>query len=397
MKRINNLRRIVLDWYVHYGLNMKVEEGKKMARDIKNALVKVEYIKFMREVDGLSAQTIRQFENAIAFFDSVVGGAEYGKLSKAEIIRYKTALRNKKRDGKPISVSTVDNNLMRVFNFFRWLSQQPGYRRNLPPDKVHYLKPSRKERQTQRYSGRVVEASFSTVVELFNSITGHNQIDLRDRAAIAFLLSTGIRVDAFISLPISVIDEETLLFDQAPGDGVRTKFGKLLLGKVHNFNEHMTSAIKEWLTVYRGLGAAENAPFFPQGKTKTEELAYSIQEEVSFQPYQATGGMREMLKRRCAKAGIKNIAPHDFRHIFMIEIFKRVEKMEDLKVISQSIGHESLSTTFSSYGNYSPNILKDRLQHIDLSLKKKLEKERLGAMMLSVIDQFEQERLEEKE
>jgi site-specific recombinase XerD len=37
----------------------------------------------------------------------------------------------------------------------------------------------------------------------------------------------------------------------------------------------------------------------------------------------------------------------------------------DIKAISQSFGHDYVSTTFNIYGNLTPNELRDRLMEID--------------------------------
>lgn len=205
--------------------------------NVKNELIKREYVEGLKQVACFSEKTIRIFENAMAYIDDVLAGKDYARMTKDDFIKYKETLRGKLVNGHPVSKTTVVNHLVQVYKFFKWLINMPGYKSSLDLGKIQYLKPTRQELQAQRNRGRGIDSSFEDIERLFHSILAVTEIDFRDRAAVAFLALTGIRVEAFLSLPIKAIDPENWLFMQDPNQGVRTKFGKCILGKVHDLNE----------------------------------------------------------------------------------------------------------------------------------------------------------------
>lgn len=62
------------------------------------------------------------------------------------------------------------------------------------------------------------------------------------------------------------------------------------------------------------------------------------------------GAMREIFRKRATQMGLDYFSPHKFRHFNTSEALRYATNAEQIKAISQNLGHEKVSTTLFSYG-----------------------------------------------
>jgi integrase len=205
------------------------------------------------------------------------------------------------------------------------------------------------------------------VKKLAGSIIGQTEVNLRDRALIAFTCLTGMRDNAISSLPLKAFDREKLIIYQNPNYGIRTKFAKNITSKVFNFDDILLSYFLEWHNKLKENGFDENAPLFPRSKSKITEgnLSYEPSDEVEPIFWQSGAGVRNVFKHRAEKAGLEYYPPHTYRHLAIRLALAKATNGEEFKAVSQNFGHEDVSTTLSVYGNLGQAELIDRLSVID--------------------------------
>ncbi len=67
--------------------------------------------------------------------------------------------------------------------------------------------------------------------------------------------------------------------------------------------------------------------------------------------WQSTGPIREVFRRAFGAAGLPYFNPHAFRHTLVHHAMRLGLGPEEMKAWSQNVGHASVLTTFTSYGN----------------------------------------------
>ena len=204
-----------------------------------------------------------------------------------------------------------------------------------------------------------------------DSIVIRNEIDLRDRAMISFTLLTGMRDKAIASLPLGCFDDETLVINQNPRQGVETKFAKLITTMLFRFDEKMFGFIIEWSQHLKAKGFGSQDPLFPRAKLDqgNGNLSFQSATEVEANFWHGTGRIREIFKQRSQQAGLPYYPPHTFRHLAINLAVRACKNGEEIKAVSQNFGHEFVATTFGTYGNYVPSQLKEIIKEMDFSGK----------------------------
>jgi len=169
-------------------------------------------------------------------------------------------------------------------------------------------------------------------------------IDQRDQAAAAFLFLSGMRIDAFVSLPIKCVDLTNMCVEQFPEDGVRTKNRKAARTYLYQIPE-LTTVVQAWDRRVRAAVSWES-PWYAY--MRSDGMRFSG--KVGVTKYRRRDFVRG-LKRLCPQAGIEYRSPHAFRHGHGVYGVKHSNTMEELKAVSQNMMHATLTTTDSMYGN----------------------------------------------
>lgn len=162
---------------------------------------------------------------------------------------------------------------------------------------------------------------------------------IRDRALILLLARSGLRISEALALKPSGVD-----FTE---HSLRVLHGKGDKGTVRGFHPSADDALLRWLDARKRLGL-RNGPLFCtlQGGRMSDRQ------------------VRDMLKRRAAKAGIdKRVHPHGLRHTFANELRKAGM---DVAAISKLLGHSSIAITARYLDHLSNGQAVAALQHVEL-------------------------------
>jgi len=129
-------------------------------------------------------------------------------------------------DGKQgkLSAGYIKKTLSTARLFFTWLSDnESGYK----IIKQAWIKKLTAKRLSD--TPKVREAVSLEEVLVAASQEVHTIFERRTRAAVAFLLLTGVRIGAFVSLPLKLVDVPNRVVIQDPNQGVRTKNRKYIV------------------------------------------------------------------------------------------------------------------------------------------------------------------------
>lgn len=170
--------------------------------------------------------------------------------------------------------------------------------------------------------------SRAEVERLMKACSARGSAGIRDRALIALLYRTGLRIAEALALTPADVDLEQGLVVVLRGKGHKRR----LVG----LDPAAAAVLERWMRHRRQLGV----PRTYRGEPTT--VFCVITRPRLGKPLYASC-VRESLKRLAARAGIKRrVHPHGLRHTHAFEL-----AMEDtpLLVISKQLGHTSLATT----------------------------------------------------
>lgn len=142
---------------------------------------------------------------------------------------------------------------------------------------------------------------------------------VRNRALIAVLWRSGLRISEALALKPSDVDAERNTIRVAEGKGKKHR--------VVACDDEALALVSRWIEVRRGRGVDGRRTLFCTLKGGAVSSRY----------------VRTMLRRLARKAKVeRRIHPHAFRHTFASEL---VEEGQPLSVVQQALGHGSVVTT----------------------------------------------------
>jgi integrase len=287
--------------------------------------------------------------------------ADHIQFSKAPMIRpafpeYVLMLRSG-RQGEQFSQIYIKKIIRASYRFFVWLSSHHRGFGEINQIFLDTLKPPRMTVEPKEHEAVTFEEIRAIAQAPVYSIR-----DRRIRAAAVFWFLSGIRLGAFVSLPVSAVDLENLTIRQWPKLGVRTKFKKHATTYLLDIPELM-SVVKDWDKEVR---AASNnlgiwfAPISPE----TGKIEPAIREIGEHRNTRARKDLKDWLER----VGLPYHSPHKFRHGHAVFALMRAKDVPALKAVSQNLMHSNLSITDGVYGVLSGADVKGEI----LALSKKI-------------------------
>jgi integrase/recombinase XerD len=324
----------------------------------QNEKMKRMYFERLQEAKGYSKATILAIEKAIWKYEEFTKKEDYRSFNSEKAKAFKRWLATKKneRSKKPVSLSYQYHTLRHLKMFLEWLRNNVGYKSKLHQDDIDYLQLSKADSRIATTPKLPKYPSLPHIIKL-TQFEIKNEIDMRDRALIAFAALSAMRDTAIITLPLGCFDVKELTVDQNPAMGVKTKFSKRILTKLFVFDKRLLKYITDWhkyLTEEKLFVISD--PLFPASKielqSKTEHVFTVTGVEKAY--WKNTGPMRNIFKLRASHSALDYYSPHKFRHFAISEASKHANTTDQLKAISQNIGHENISTTFYSYGGMDP-------------------------------------------
>lgn len=329
----------------------------------KNEKMKRKYFDWLAGAEGYSEKTLDAIEKAIWKYEEFTKDADFAEFNSKIAQQFKKHLgtRPNTRSGGTLSLPTQYHTLRHVNSFFMWLSGQSGYKSKIKPLDVRYLRLTKEESRKATSPAHPKYPTLSHIKKLC-AFEIETEIDRRDRAMIAFAALSGMRDLAIISLPLGCFDPNTLHVEQDPKFGVQTKFSKHITTVLFRFDQQLLGYVLEWERYLREQKLFTDAdPLFPatnvELKSETEHAFTAKGVEAKF--WASAGTMRKVFQDRARQQELEYFSPHKFRHFAISEAQKYAHSAEELKAVSQNVGHENLGTTFFGYGHMDTFRVKD--------------------------------------
>jgi integrase len=309
------------------------------------------YLKYRLEVNHLSRSSMHLEEN---WLRHLLEWASEKQFSQAPNLRptFPEYILSARLDGKgqKLSPAYTKKVVRASFRFFSWLkTHQRGYK-NITAGWIDTLQPPRMTIEHKDHE--------AVTLEEIRAIAGAPVYTLRDRrirAAAVFWFLSGIRIGAFVSLPLAAVDLDNLAVQQWPKLGVRTKFKKHATTYLLDIPD-LLDVIRDWDREVRQICGNDGlwfAPFSPE----TGEIIPGAN-QVGDQRHTRA---RKDLKDWLYKVGLAYHSPHKFRHGNAVFSLKNAKDVAALKAVSQNLMHSNLSITDGVYGILSDNDVKGQI------------------------------------
>ena len=333
-----------------------------------NERVKREYYEYQKEANRKSNNTIDNIRKAIDRYERFTDFTDFKGFRKQKAVAFKKNLaRTKARNSKkPLSKATLSSTLRHLKDFFKWLAYQKGFKK-IDIRQIEYFNLSEKESREARGKSIKRYPSFEQIRAVLASMPSDSDIILRNRALIAFTALTGIRDGAMASLKLKHVKLDQELVVQRP-DEVRTKFSKTIFTHFFPVGDDIKEIVVEWIRFLKKERLFnDNDPVFPRTKMSHNENFELQADGLEPTHWQSAGQIRKIFKAAFEAAGLEYYTPHSFRNM-LVKLGEQICRTpEEYKAWSQSIGHEHVLTTFTSYGQVDEHRQGELLRKLSVS------------------------------
>ena len=270
-----------------------------------------------RNARGRSERTIEWYTQQLNAYASYVARTDADAYEPETIEAFMVFER---RNGT--SDSTVHARYRALRAFFKWLGKRTRRNKESFDNPVEYIDSPNVSKKKPKV------ANADNLRKLIASIGSNDFQDIRDKFTIRLLWSTGVRVDEACHLELCDVD--------IINGFVMVRSGKGGKDRICPFDESFKTAYVEYI--------------FNRPSTTCNYLLLTCGGHVeNFSAGLQANGVRQMLRRRCADAGIPLVNPHSIRHLYAIE---RLNNGMQLSAVSAAMGHSSVSFTASHYAKW---------------------------------------------
>lgn len=296
-----------------------------MSHNISN--LKQEFLEYIEIEKGRAVKTVENYDHYLLRF------IDYAKIKNAEDIT-ESAIRdyrlwlnrqsggNNKATGATLKKKTQNYHLIALRAFLKYMAKR-GIK-TLSPEYIELAKVG--ERHIDLISS-------NELTRLMNAPEGNSLKSLRDKAIMALLFSTGLRVSELCSLSRDIDLRADEFSIRGKGEKIRVVF----------LSTDAKKAIKDYLAKRTDVDDALFVKTDGKERAEKEELRLTRR------------SIERIVKYYAVKAGIsKKVTPHVIRHCFATDL---LSNGADLRSVQMLLGHANIGTT-QVYTHVTDNQLK---------------------------------------
>jgi len=317
-----------------------------------NERIKRAHFIYLREARRRNDASVDGVAKALARFEASTGYRDFGKFHREQAVAFKRKLDQQtgERSGERLSRATVNSTLSALRTFFIWLADQPGYRRKISYSDADYFNLSEKDVRIARAVREKPFPSVDQVNRVLACAPATTDIEMRDRALIAFALLTGARDGALASLKLKHIDLAQSRLDQDARE-VKTKFSKTFSTWFFPVTGEALPIFTKWVQHLRqNLLWSDSDPLFPATRMGLGPDGGFVAAGLKREHWSTAEPIRRIFREGFERADLPYFKPHTIRDT-LVQFGEQVCKTpEEFKAWSQNLGHEKVLTTFTSYG-----------------------------------------------
>src|SRR4051812_47541064 len=173
-----------------------------------NERIKRRYFSFLKEAKRHSEATVDAVAKALARFEEHTKHRDFKAFRPEQAMAFKRVLagQDSQATGEKLSQATRYATLSHLKRFFQWLACQPGFKSSLTYSEAEYFNLSDKEARVATARRQRDCPTVDQVKHVIATMPSGSEIDLRNRALLAFTLLTGARDAATTSMMLKHVD-----------------------------------------------------------------------------------------------------------------------------------------------------------------------------------------------
>lgn len=319
----------------------------------RNVRIKRQYLIYLEEAKRLSPTSADQAAAAIDLFEAVNGFRDFAAFNIEQARKFKRHLDGaiNPKTGSPLSKATIYSRLMALKEFFKWLAGQPGYKSKITYTDSDFFHPSNNDGRIANASREKPVPTLEQIRQVLSNMPHTTDLEMRDRALVAFTILSGARDDAIASMLVKHVDvERRSVFHDARS--VRTKNRKTYVSTFNPVGPEVEEIVAKWvshLTTIKLFGPSD--PLFPATEMGLDAKKQFGPVGLSRRCWTSAGSIRRIFRQAFERAGLPYFHPHLFRKTLALLGQQICKSPEELKAFSQNLAHERVLTTFTSYGS----------------------------------------------
>ena len=320
----------------------------------ENERIKRKYFHYLRTAMRKDKSSVVKAAQAIQRFEASIGFATFKTFKIEQVVRFRDKLETEvsQATGKPLAKSTIASILAANKDFIFWLADKPGYKSRIGHSDADYFNMDAKGQRVARTARETPYPSLEMVRHAFDAMPGETEVQRRDKALLALLMTTGARDGAIASLRlkhVNIIDG--YVFQDARE--VRTKGSKTITTYFLPVDPVYTDYFTKWvLYLQKEKLFGPDDPVFPPleiGHKDGEFAVLGFKRDI----YSNANAIRKAIKQAFQSASLPTFTPHAFRKTLVKWASDTYQTVESFKAFSQNIGHSSVVTTASAYCHVS--------------------------------------------
>jgi integrase/recombinase XerD len=318
-----------------------------------NERIKRQYFIFLKEAKRQNESSVDAVAKAISRFEAYTKYRNFKSFHFEQAVGFKNHLakQTNQQTGKPLSKATMNSTLGQLKSFFQWLAMQSGYKSRISYTDTEYFNLSEKEVRIATARRETAVPTLEQIKHVIESMPNNTDIERRNRALIAFTLSTGARDSAIASMKLKHVDiAGNSVFQDARE--VKTKFSKTFTTYFFPVGDEIWEIVYDWVRYLKEeLLWSNNDPLFPKTSVTVGEHRSFEASGLQREHWSNASPIRTIFRKAFEAAGLPYFNPHSFRKTLTTLGQQRCQTPEDFKAWSQNLGHEEVMTTLYSYGH----------------------------------------------
>ena len=283
--------------------------------------LKREFLEHLEIEKGSALRTVENYEHYLTRFFEFGKIKSVGDITDSSIREFRLWLNrqvtgNNRATGGTVSKKTQNYYMIALRVFLKYLAKREI--KALPADRIELAKVG--ERQLDLITNQ-------ELTKLLNSPNGSTLKDLRDKAILELLFSTGLRVSELCSLTSDINLNTDELSIRGKGEKIRVVF----------ISDSAKNAVKKYLNSRKDMSDA----LFVQAPTR--KAVGEPTGNVGLGNPLTRRSVERIVKQHAIKSGIsKKVTPHVMRHMFATDL---LGNGADLRSVQAILGHANIGTT----------------------------------------------------
>ncbi len=284
--------------------------------------LKQQFLEYVEIEKGRSIKTVENYDHYLTVFLEQTKVDSPSQITDSVVREFRLWLNRQpahpaaKRPDKmreTLSRKTQNYYLIAIRAFLKYLARQEV--KTLPSERIELAK------VPERMLDLITEEELK---RLLDAPKGNNISDLRDRAILELLFSTGLRVSELCSLTRDINLSSDELSIMGKGKKVRVVF----------LSDYAKKVVKDYLAKRKDLDDSLFVQLSKNGKSR-EKTGKSLG--------LTKRSIERIIKQRAIEAGIsKRVTPHTMRHMFATDL---LSNGADLRSVQALLGHANIGTT----------------------------------------------------